>query len=718
MKQTHAKRFSRFLLTMSSVFLLSCGEAPTSSTPSATEPEEPSSTSIPSSSSEPIPEVRKISLYRSTSRLFLNDASNSNPYLKTYRHINCEDVPYVDMDEFRNVRRYDPTLGYHNMVRLDDGRYDVTSTYGGHCVFDVNEQTVELTDGDAFYSEIAEGKSGPFMDPCVGYKYLKTDTGKSKFLIKGEKTIYRLQDYHMEIVEQDNHLYVPFSLATHLLVNPMHSSFAYNGKDFYNASLIGQTANVVRAYSNDSGFLWSYQGTADTAAHYSKVAAKDGEAYRFEATVKDMRKQDVKCEAVFLQNGTLTFKTDDLLETVDYKGTWSLNGDIIVAELIPEGMGKTQTQYIDLSAGGYYRQAQRTPSMAKATYYQLCMDFDYQYGLKDMLQISSFDAEFERLGIKQTLMGTDVAAYEDALIRFIASGKMGDAHYTMVSEGFSSLHPGVSMATKYSGVMGERQARYQNGVARVSNARSSGTMANSVLNMQGETAVISFASFTCDYKKEFKGIDYYKVPQDTEDVNAFLTSKMTGHFVEGICYALNEVKKNTAIKNVVFDVGHNTGGYTMFVPFLSAIMTDDPMIIFDNSITRSRVEAHYKADLNADGVYGDQGDTWKTQYKYFIIQAGGSFSAGNIFPTAARNGGYATTIGEATAGGGCGVTRRCDLTGLFFQYNGPIGFPYKKADGTFASSEEGTVPVVEMDINDVYNLTKLDNKIKQLNQQN
>ena len=335
-----------------------------------------------------------------------------------------------------------------------------------------------------------------------------------------------------------------------------------------------------------------------------------------------------------------------------------------------------------------------------------------------MLQISSFDAEFERLGIKQTLLGTDVAAYEDALIRFIASGKMGDGHYTMVSEGFTSLHPGVSMANKYSDVVGERLARFQNGVARVSNARSSGTMANMVLNVQGETAVISFTTFTCDYKKEFKGIDYYKVPQDTEDVNAFLASKMTGHFVEGICYALNEVKKNTAIKNVCFDVGHNTGGYAMFVPFLSAIMTDDPMIIFDNSITHSRVEAHYKADLNADGVYGGQGDTWKDQYKYFIIQAGGSFSAGNIFPTAARNGGYATTIGEATAGGGCGVTKRCDLTGLFFQYNGPIGFPYKKADGTFASSEEGTVPVVEMDINDVYNLTKLDNKIKQLNQQN
>ena len=713
MKQTTVKKVSRFVLTMSSLFLLSCGETSSSSTPSASQ-SEPSATS----SSESLPEEQKISLYKDTSRLFLTDASNRNPYLKTYHHVDYEDVPFVDLDEFRNVRRFDPTLGYHNLVRLEDGLYDLTATYGGHCIFDVEEQTVELHDGDAFYSEFSEAKSGPFGDPCLGYKYLIGANDKSKFLKQGEKVTYVLENYHMEIVEQDGHLYVPFSLATHLLVNPMHSSFAYNGKDFYNASLIGQTANVVRAYSNNTGFLWSYQGTADTAAHFAKIDPKQGESYRFEGMVKDIRKQDVKCNAVFLSNGTLTIKSEDLMEMVDFSGTWKLDGDIIEAQLIPEGMGKAQTQYIDLSEGGYYRQTERTESMAEATYYQLCMDFDYQYGLKDMLEISSFDAEFERLGIKEALLGTDIAAYEDALARFLASAKMGDGHYTAISEGFSSLHPGESLATKYAGVAGERTTRLQNGVSRVGAAKTAAQLSHTTLNVHGETAVITFSSFICDYTKEFKGIDFYQVPQDTGDVDAFLTSKMTSHFVEGICYALNEIKKNTAIKNVCFDVGYNTGGYVMFVPFLSSIMTDDPSVIFENSITHSRVEAHYKADLNADGVYGGQGDTWKNQYKYFIIQAGGSFSAGNIFPTAAKNGGYATTIGEATGGGGCGVTKRCDLTGFFFQYNGPIGFPEKKADGTFVNSEAGTAPVVEMDINDVYDLVKLDNKIKQLNAQN
>lgn len=648
--------------------------------------------------------------------MFLNDANDkTNPFLKTYRHKDYEDVPFVDLDEFQHVRRlFDSTLGHHNLVRLEDGRYDLSGSYGGHCYFNTKNQTVELLEADAFYCEFSEGKTGLFPDPCTGYKYL-TGSEKTKFLTKGEKTTYSLQNYHMEMVEQDGHLYVPFSFASHLLVNPMHNAFAYNGKDFYNAKLIGQEANVVRAYSNDSGFLWAYQNTPDTAAHYAKVSPKDGESYRFEGTIKDMLKKDAKCSAVFLNDGKATFKSEDLMGTVDFIGTWKQEGDIIIADLNPEGVGQKQTQYIDLSAGGYYRQSQRTQKMAEATYYQLCMDFDYQYGLKDMLQISSFDNEFQRLGIKETLIGRDVAAYEDALSKFLVSGKMGDSHYSGIAEGFSSLHPGVKVTEKHRDEAGERLIRYQNGASKVSQAKTNSSLSNLTLNVQGETAMITFSNFLCDYKKEFKGIDFYKVPEGTEDVDKFLTSRMTEDFVEGICYCLNEIKKNTAIKNVCFDVAYNTGGYAMFIPFLSSIMTDDPSVIFENSITHSRVEAHYRADLNADGVYGGEGDTWKGKYNYFVIQAGGSFSAGNIFPTAAKNGGYATTIGEATAGGGCGVSRRCDLTGYYFQYNGCIGFPEKKEDGTFLNSEAGTTPMVSMDINDVYDLTKLDNKLKQLN---
>lgn len=665
--------------------------------------------------SDPAKPEDKISLYKATSHLFVYDADEkNNPFLKTYRHKDHEDVPYVDLDEFQQVRRlFDPTLRYHTLTRLKDGRYELAATFGGSALFDVEAQKVELFDADAFYAEISEAKTGLFMEPCSGFKNL-IGSPKTKFLTKGEKTSYDLKKYHMDIVDQDGHLYVPFSFASHLLVNPMHNAFSYNGKDFYAAKLIGQEANVVRAYSNASGFLWSYQSTPDTAAHFARVPANLGEGYRFEATLKDFKKNDMKCVASFLENGTLTIKSDDIMETVDYRGSWKKEGDILIANWIPEGMGKAETQYIDLSEGGYYHTTERTQSMAEANYYQLCMDFDYQYGLKDMLGISSFDAEFQRLGYKEKLIGKDIDTYEDTLSKFLVSGKMGDSHYTAICEGFASLHPGVKSGTKYRDEAGERILRHQNGSAKVSQAKSNAQLSGMTLNVLGETAVITFTSFSADYKKEFKGIDAYQVPEGTENVDAFITSKMTAHFVEGICYAMNEIKKNEAIKNVCFDVAYNLGGYVMFVPFISAIMTDDPMVIFENSITGSRIEGHYLVDLNGDGVYGGKDDTWKGKYNYYVIQAGGSFSAGNIFPTAAKNGGYATTIGEPTAGGGCGVTRRCDLMGYMFAYNGPVGFPEKQEDDSFVNSEVGTKPNVAMDIADVYDLTKLNAKLKEL----
>ena len=682
---------------------------------SASETSEATTAAETSESSSSVPFVdKKISLYRSDSHLFISDAVDANnPYLKTYRHKDHEDVPYVELDEFQHVRRLiDPSLRYHNLVRLEDGRYDLTSSFGGHCYFDVAKQTVELVDADAFYAEISEGKSGNFIDPCLSYKYM-TGSSKTKVLQKGQTALYSLKDYHMDIVEQDGRLFVPFSLASHLLVNMAFSSLAYNGKDFYASKLIGQEANTVRAYSNDTGFLWAYQNTPDTASHYAKVAPKEGESYRFEGTIKDMLKKDAKCNAVFLPSGTVTIKSEDAMETVDFSGTWKQEGQILIATLNPEGMGNKQTQYIDLSEGGYYHQTQRTSSMAEATYYQLCMDFDYQYGLKDMLQISSFDAEFQRLGIKNAMIGKDVDAYQEALAKFLVSGKMGDSHYTPIAEGFYSVHPGVKYGSNHVEEAGERILRHQQGVAKVSQAKTGAQLKNKILNVQGETAVITFSGFSCSYTKEFKGIDAYKVPEGTEDVDAFLTSRMTEHFVEGICYALNEVKKNGAIKNVCFDVGFNIGGYVMFVPFLSGIMTDDPSVIFENSVSHSRIEGHYAIDLNADGVYGGNGDTWKGKYNYYIIQAVGSFSAGNIFPTAAKNGDYAKTIGEPTAGGGCGVARRSDITGLSFNYNGAIGFPERQQDGSFKNSEIGTTPMIAMDVNDVYDLTKLDAKLKQ-----
>ena len=673
------------------------------------------SSSSASESSSSVPSGGKISLHDENSHLYLfDDTDEKNPLLKTYRHVDYDDVPYVDFDEFQKAsRRYDASLKEFSFSKLSDGRFDLASSFGGHCYLDPKLQTVELVEPDALYGDFSKPNNGIYLDPILDYKWL-TGSEKTKYLTKGEKTTYDLSKYQMAIVAEESRLYVPFSLASHLCINPYMAALTYNGRDYYSAKLLGAENNIVRAYSGKAGFLWSYAGTPQSNIHFARTAPKEGESYRFEGEMTDMKGAKTPVAASFKSDKSLSIKSEDLMETVDITGTWSEKDEMITANFISDSIlsGSTKIQHIDLSDRTVYRKSTRSEAMAKANYYQLCMDFDYQYGLKNFLGINSFDSEFSRLGCRADLLSTNLETYQSALCRFLVGGKMGDNHYSFVCEGFNSLHPGASIAGEYAKYGGERIDRYIEGNSRASAAKSK--LDKLVLNISGSTAVISFSSFTVGLSDPFSGIDSYVVPQGTADVDAFLNTEMNKNVINGICYTLNEVKKNPDIKNICFDVGVNRGGYVMLVPFISAVMTDDPSVIYENSMTGSRVEGHYKADLNNDGVFGGEGDTWKGKYNFYIIQAGGSFSAGNIFPTAAKNAGYATTIGEATAGGGCGVCRRTDLTGVYFQYNGSIGFPEKKSDGTFINSEVGVDPNIAMDINDVYDMAKLNAKLQEL----
>ena len=684
-----------------------------SSTPEATSDTSKESEASSEESIEPKPED-KIYLYDKESRLYaVNDIERDAPYLKTYRHKDKEDVPYVDIDEFQHARKHiDPDMKPHNLVKLDDGAYDLYSPFGGHCYLFPAEQKIVLHETEAFYGEFTPTNNGIYLDPGMQYPG-NQGSPKTKYLVKNGDVTYDLAKYEMSLVEQDGHIYLPFGLASHLLVNPMGYALAYNGRDFYNSTLLMAETNRIRPFSNETGFCWSYANDTKNRAHFEKKTPKEGESYRFEGTIIGFKGDNVPASAIFKNDGTLTFKSEDLMGTVDFSGTWKEAHHVIEAHLVPEGLsGSEQTQYIDLREGSSYRKETRTPSMIQYMYNQLCMDFDYQYGVTELLGITSFDAELTRLNLKSALLDPSYATYYDALTRFVYGGKMGDGHTTLLHEGVASHNLSRSLGAAYGDIAGERVNAFATGMAAAGEAKAK--LPHFAYNEQGKTAVISLPHFTADYKAKFLGVQSYVVPEGTEDIDKFINAEMNKDVVKGVCYAMNQVKKNANIENVVFDVGLNRGGYAMLIPFLSAFMTDDPSMIYQHSISGSVIDAHYKVDLNGNGKFGEPEDTWKGQYHYYVLQGSGSFSAGNIFPCAAKNGGYAVTIGEKTLGGGCGVARRADLSGYHYQYNGNIGFPEKKADGSFVNSECGVEPNIAMPLTDAYDLEKLDAKLQSL----
>jgi len=65
--------------------------------------------------------------------------------------------------------------------------------------------------------------------------------------------------------------------------------------------------------------------------------------------------------------------------------------------------------------------------LAAFSYHELCFALDYQYGLKDIHGIESFDKLFDETGLKADFLNTDASKADQALYRLIYFF-LGDQH--------------------------------------------------------------------------------------------------------------------------------------------------------------------------------------------------------------------------------------------------------------------------------------------------
>lgn len=661
-------------------------------------------------------EDKKIYLHDDQSLFFSVDGNaKNNPYLKTFRHKDKEDVPYVDVDEFRQVFRFAYTdYKIRGFTRLEDGRYRLYSPVGGEILFDCASQKVTIQDVSKANYDFGHPNNGLYNDACLEWRFLK-ESKKTAFVKNPKPVEIDLNRYQLGIVDQDGHLYAPLSLVNHLIARTNSRSVSYNGRDFYADNLLGD-AGLARAYSGKNGACISLQRSKFSRYHYDVVTPGEGEAYHYRAeNVTPNIGKTTTCDLVFKTDGTCTAKTADspLMPTFDFVGTWTKEGDMLSYQMKPadeEGMLEPTSDTIDLGDRSYYRVTTRSRSMAIAHYYDLCLDFDYIYGEKVFHGYASADELISRKGLKDALLSTDTATYYNALGKFLMADEMGDSHVTLRNEGFASLNPKRNLGGDFVPMAGSRQTNYEAAVARIGGIRSG------VENYQisGETASILVPAFSGAYKEGVSKAMLQNV-YTGDDANKMskIGRAMMNDLIVGLGYFMNDVVKNENVKNIVFDLTTNLGGYVMWVPYFMAIITDDPTVTYINSIDGSIIESHYHADLDGDGVFGGPKDTFKGKYNFYVAAAGASFSAGNLFPTMVKNGKFATVIGERTAGGACGVASRADLTGYLYMDSGHIGFMEKQGQN-YRLSEDGVEPDIVMDINTIADCAKLDAALKNL----
>ena len=313
------------------------------------------------------------------------------------------------------------------------------------------------------------------------------------------------------------------------------------------------------------------------------------------------------------------------------------------------------------------------------------------------LNISSLDSKLEQDGLKEKICSTD-PEIADAAIAEAVNKYFGDGgHTAFVSRGFGCEYNADKDSELRSGMLDyddRIRESNENNKALIA-LRGKETLTNNLV-MEGETAIISFDSFTA-----ISDTDYTKEKALKDKTSTF-----------GIIYnSFETIKTNSSIKNVVFDVTLNGGGAAQALGEALSFMTDDPVEInVKNYISGGKTTAAIKYDNNLDGDYDDN-DSYAGKYTFYIMTSISSFSCGNEFPVIAQEYGYAKVIGQKSGGGDCTTVTYITPDATTWAMSSYYGFVSKNKDIDF---DAGATPDYTLDNSYFYDAKKLNSYLSSL----
>ncbi len=332
----------------------------------------------------------------------------------------------------------------------------------------------------------------------------------------------------------------------------------------------------------------------------------------------------------------------------------------------------------------YYSAKKRkfSKEFADFNYGELCLLYDYQYGLKETHNIKSFDEFFTDTGFaiaikNQDSIGTDLALYTAINLFFddlhCAFGRQ--SWNTDLDEFISQIKiiPEGSFSTRTWGVNSEltsyREKQAPNGIPPYQEVE--------------DTAYITFDDFGFD-----PTADHKVLPTDA-DLPTLGTDT-----IRLVQYAVNKITRaGSPIKNVVVDLSLNGGGVVFTAVYLLAAFLGTSSMASKDMITGAQSMTNYKVDTNLDGVFDEKDTLANRGLNLFCFTSGYSYSCANMVPAMFKDSGKVTLIGRTTGGGSCSVSYGSTASGSIVQISSPKRFSFSK-NGGFYDTDRGAEPDV------------------------
>ena len=329
------------------------------------------------------------------------------------------------------------------------------------------------------------------------------------------------------------------------------------------------------------------------------------------------------------------------------------------------------------------------------SYDELCLNIDYNYGLKDRKNISTADIYLESIGAKTLLNSLDAKQIDRGLYKFCY--QQLDDHHTGLSA-TSPLYPRNEFVKHEEDMLEKTNAWYEADEALKKARKAENKI--TPFEVIDDTAYIYFDSFT--------GIDeklLYKSTWNNEEIaksDAIL-----------FAYAYKEITKaNSGVRNVVIDIATNDGGSVDSCIFDIATIVGEFNIELLNPQTGAYSKSFYNADINLDGKIDNNDVPLAANYNIILLNSNQSFSCGNLLPVTVKhtNPNKVKTLGETTGGGTCVLANHTTAIGATFSTSGLRRLSYS-VDGQVKDIEDGIPADYELSRNDFFNRNQINTLI-------
>lgn len=342
------------------------------------------------------------------------------------------------------------------------------------------------------------------------------------------------------------------------------------------------------------------------------------------------------------------------------------------------------------ASGSLFKNSTRTETYANYFYYSFLFELTNYDGHYPISGIKDLDAQIEKDGLKEKILSTNsdtanaAAAY--ILMKYLSDG----GHTAFYHRGMTSTYDAkIDMDLMKLIAMDERYMATMQVYQQLASLRKETTPLVEY-SADNNTAMIHFDSFV----------------QHTEAITKNNVTKDESTFAT-LYLSFEEIKTNTSVKNVVFDVSLNGGGAAIALAEALSFMTDDPVeITVKNMKTNAVIKECLDFDNNLDGSTIDN-DSYSGKYNFYILTSPYSFSCGNAFPNIAKDKGYAKIIGQRSGGGDCAVLPGITIDGGVFTMSS--NYSIRRTDGT--SVDDGCAVDIELAYEKFYDVDAVNTAI-------